>query len=60
MEEIILKRSEKQRKPKRSAVAVKPATYIKVYETAQDAGITVESLVDLLLTKALEHTKVVD
>ena len=60
MEEIILKRSEKQRKPKRSSVTVKPATYIKVYETAQDVGITVESLVDLLLTKALEHTKVVD
>lgn len=60
MEEIVLRRSAKTRKPKRSSVAISPDTYISIYGLAQDAGITVEKLVDTLLKAALANVKVVD
>ena len=60
MEEIIIKRVAKKGKAKRSSVVVSPETYIKVYETAQNAGISVEQLVDMLLTDALKRVKIVD
>lgn len=60
MDQIILKREEKARKPKRTAVVVSPETYIRVFALAHETGITVERLVDTLLTEALKHVKVED
>ena len=60
MGEIILKREKKIGKAKRSSVVVSPDTYVRVYQTAQDAGISVERLVDFLLTEALKQVKIVD
>ena len=58
MEEIILKRQEKSRKPKRTSVVVSPNTYVKVYTLSQDLGMTMEALVDTLLVEALKRVKI--
>lgn len=55
---IVIKKQDKERRPKRASVVVQPQTYIKVYETAQLAGISVEKLVDILLTDALQRVKI--
>ena len=60
MAEIVIKRQAKERKPKRTSVIVSPQTYISVYELAQNTGITMESLVDRLLSEALKLVKIED
>ncbi len=60
MQEIIIKRCKAERKPKRSSVVVSPETYIRVYTLAQDVGMPMEKLVDLLLREALDQVKVED
>ena len=60
MDKIVLKKVKEERKPKRTSVVVKPDTYVKVYELAHEVNMTVESLVDLLLNKALENVVIED
>ena len=60
MSEIVLKRETKNRKPKRTSVIVSPDTYIAVYQLAHEVGITVEQLVDRLLTEALKEVRIED
>ena len=55
---IVIKKQNKERRAKRASVVVQPQTYIKVYETAQLAGMSVEKLVDILLTDALQRVKI--
>ncbi len=58
MDEIILKRVEQKPKKRRAAVAVKPETYEKIDEICIETGMSRESLVDLLLTRALENVRI--
>lgn len=58
MEKIVLKRQNSNKKPRRSAVIVKPETYIKVYALAQEVNMPVESVVDTLLQEALNAVEV--
>lgn len=60
MTEIIIKKEKRTTKAKRSSVVVSPETYIKVYTLAQETGLSVEKLVDVLLTEAMKIVKVVD
>ena len=60
MEKIVLKKVKEERKPKRTSVAIKPETYVKIYELAHEVNITVESLVDLLLNEALNSVEVTE
>lgn len=60
MEKITLKRKPHDRKPKRASVVVSPETYIRVYELANTVNMTVEKLVDLLLTEALNAVEIED
>ncbi len=60
MDQIVLKRSETRRKPKRASVVIKPETYVRVYDLAHDIGMTVETLVDTLLKAALDSVVVTD
>lgn len=60
MDKIVLKKVKEERKPKRTSVVVKPDTYVKVYKLAHEVNMSVESLVDLLLNKALENVVIED
>lgn len=60
MDKIILKRTQTNKKPKRSAVVVSPQTYIRVYELANEVNMTMEALVDKLLTEALDAVEIAD
>ena len=60
MDKIILKRVAPTTKRKRSSVVVSPDTYVRVYQLAQEVNMSVESLVDKLLTEALNSVEVVD
>ena len=54
MEKIILKKVKTEPPKKRSSVVVKPETYMEIYKLAHECGMTIESLVDMLLTEALK------
>ena len=58
MGEIVLKKKANARKPKRTSVIVSPETYVRVYGLAHEVGITVEALVDRLLTEALSQVRI--
>lgn len=60
MEKIILKRVPVDKKPKRSSVVVSPETYVRVYELAHDLNMSMEALVDKLLTEALAAVEISD
>lgn len=58
MDKIVLKRTASNKKPKRTSVVVSPNTYIRVYELAHDVNMTMEALVDKLLTEALDAVEI--
>lgn len=58
MEKIILKRNPVTKRAKRSSVVVSPNTYVRIYELANEVNMTVESLVDKLLTEALNAVEI--
>lgn len=60
MEKIILKRNPVTKRAKRSSVVVSPNTYVRIYELANEVNMTVESLVDKLLTEALDAVEIDD
>ena len=60
MEQIVIHRRKNERKAKRTSVVVTPQTYIKIYELAQETGLTVEAIVDRLLMEALQYVKIED
>ena len=57
MYKIVLKRVEQKPRKRITAVVVKPETYEKIDRICMETGMTIESLVDLLLTKALEDVE---
>lgn len=60
MEKIILKKSETKIPRGLASVVVRLETYTQVYQLALECGMTIESLVDLLLQEALKAVEVVD
>ncbi len=60
MEKIILKRSERKTKTKRHSVIVKDDTYYNLIDLQMKTGMSIESLVDTLLTEAIKSVEVVD
>lgn len=60
MEKIVLKRNERNKKPRRAAVVVSPETYIRIYELTNNVNMTMEALVDRLLIEAMPAVEIED
>lgn len=58
MEKIVLKKVTKEMKTKRHAVTVQNETYIKLMDIQTQTGMTMESLVNLLLEEAIKNVEI--
>lgn len=58
MEKIVLKKVSKDMKTKRHAVTVENNTYMRLLDIQTQTGMTMESLVNLLLDEAIKSVEI--